>query len=71
MKGVRHFMRDFTATAVREHLRSAADGAGGSPELTKNEVELLRFVLEGPFDWSPVVSTRRGGSQAGEVARAC
>ena len=25
MKGIRHFLRDFTATAVREHLRSAIE----------------------------------------------
>jgi hypothetical protein len=44
MRGVRHFLRDFTASAVREHLRSAIEATGGSPELTKNEIELGRFI---------------------------
>jgi len=51
MKGARYFLRNFTATAVREHLRSQIEESGGSPELTKNEVELVRFVCEGSFDW--------------------
>jgi hypothetical protein len=37
MKGIRHFLRDFTATAVREHLRSAIDATGGSPDLTSRD----------------------------------
>jgi hypothetical protein len=28
MKGIRHFLRDFTATAVREHLRSQIEATG-------------------------------------------
>jgi len=51
MKGIRHFLRDFTATAVKEHLRSQVEDSGGAPSLTKNEVELVRFVRQGPFDW--------------------
>jgi len=34
------------ATAVKERLRSQLEDTGGSPELTKKEVELVRFVLE-------------------------
>ncbi len=63
MKGIRHFLRDFTATAVREHLRSAletVDGsAGKTPNLTKNEIELVRFVCDGSFDWSAYLSGSR------------
>jgi hypothetical protein len=44
-------MREFTATAVKEHLRSQVEDTGGAPKLTKNEIELVRFVLEGQFDW--------------------
>ena len=50
MKGARWFLRDFTASAVKEHLRSQVEADGRSPELTKNEIELLRFVREGSFD---------------------
>ena len=52
MKGIRHFMREFTASAVKEHLRSQIEDAEGPPELTKNEIELVRFIRERPFDLS-------------------
>jgi hypothetical protein len=60
MRGVRHFMRDFTATAVREHLRSAIEAGGNSPDLTKNEIELVRFMCEGSLDWSVILAARSG-----------
>ncbi len=47
MKGIRHFMRNFSATAVKEHLRSEIEATGGSPDLTKNEIELVRFIYVG------------------------
>lgn len=50
MKGIRHFLRDFTASAVKEHLRSQVEHSGGRPALTKNEIELVRFVQSGSFD---------------------
>jgi hypothetical protein len=50
MKGIRHFLRDFTASAVKEHLRSQIEDTGGQPELTKNEIELVRFIRAGSFD---------------------
>lgn len=37
-------MRNFTALAVKEHLRSQLDDAAGAAELTPNEVELVRFT---------------------------
>jgi hypothetical protein len=46
MKGIRHFLREFTASAVKEHLRSQIETPGKAPELTKNEIELVRFVRE-------------------------
>jgi hypothetical protein len=58
MKGIRHFLRDFTATAVREHLRSEIETTGTSPELTKNEIELVRFIYERSVDWRAFLSER-------------
>jgi hypothetical protein len=58
MKGIRHFMRNFSATAVKEHLRSEIEVTGGSPNLTKNEVELVRFINEGSFDWRAFLAER-------------
>ena len=55
MRGLRHFLRDFTAAAVREHLRDQTQTPGRAPELTKNEVELVRFVVEGSVDWKAVL----------------
>jgi hypothetical protein len=52
LKGVRYFLRNFTATAVKEHLRSQIEDTGGSPKLTPKEVELVRFIREGSFDWT-------------------
>jgi hypothetical protein len=52
MKGIRHFLRDFTASAVKEHLRSQIENTEGPPDLTKNEIELVRFIREGSFDWA-------------------
>jgi hypothetical protein len=51
MKGIRHFLRDFTASAV-EHPRSQIEDTEGPPGLTKNEIELVRFIREGSFDWA-------------------
>jgi hypothetical protein len=58
MKGVRHFLRNFTASAVKEHLRSQIEATAGSPELTKNEIELVRFIHEGSFDWGAFLAER-------------
>jgi hypothetical protein len=35
-------LRNFTATAVKEHLRSQIEDIGGVPNLTDKEVELVR-----------------------------
>ena len=51
MHGIRWLLRDFTARAVREHLRSQAEDRAGSPELTPNELDLVRELRAGSFDW--------------------
>ena len=51
MAGLRSFLRNFTASAVREHLRSQVEDRGEAPDLTPNEVELVRFIRQGSFDW--------------------
>ncbi len=61
-RGVRYLLRQFTATTVREHLRSQIEDAEGPPELTKNEFELVRFVREGSFDWERYLAERSGTS---------
>jgi hypothetical protein len=43
-----------------EHLHSEIEATGGSPELTRKEIELVRFVREGPFDWGAVLARRPG-----------
>jgi hypothetical protein len=58
MKGIRRFLRNFTASAVKEHLRSEVEATGRSPDLTKNEIELVRFICEGSFDWGAFLAER-------------
>ena len=43
---MRYFFRNFTALAVKEHLRSQLDRTDADAELTPNEVELARFAAE-------------------------
>jgi hypothetical protein len=59
MHGIRHFLRDFTATAVKEHLRSQLDS--GEPKLTRKEAELLRFMADRTTDWQLLVPDRSSG----------
>jgi hypothetical protein len=58
MKGIRRFLRNFTASAVKEHLRSEVEATGRSPDLTKNEIELVRFICKGSFDWGAFLAER-------------
>ena len=58
MKGVRYFMRNFTATAVKEHLRSQLEDAGGKPELTPKEIDLVRFIHQRAADWNELLARR-------------
>jgi hypothetical protein len=62
MRGVRYFLRQFTAMSVKEHLRSQIEDAGSPPELTANEVELVRFIRFGQFDWDAYLAKRPGPS---------
>ena len=55
MRGARYALRNFTASAVREHLRSQIEDTDRPPELTENEIELVRFICRGPFDWNAVL----------------
>jgi hypothetical protein len=59
MESIRRFLRNFTVSAVKEHLRSEIEVTGGSPDLTANELELVRFVCEGSFDWSALLADRQ------------
>jgi hypothetical protein len=45
MKGMRYFLRNFTALSVKEHLRSQLEH-GVRAQLTPNEVELVRFAAD-------------------------
>jgi hypothetical protein len=44
VRGIRYRLRNFTALAVREHLRSQVEHSAREPELTPNEVALVRFA---------------------------
>jgi hypothetical protein len=46
MKGVRYFLRNFTALTVKEHLRSQIERTDSGAALTPNEVELVRFAAD-------------------------
>jgi hypothetical protein len=59
-RGVRYLLRQFTASAVREHLRSQIEDTGGSPDLTKNEIALVQYVRKGSFDWDGYLARRSG-----------
>jgi hypothetical protein len=46
MKGIRYYLRNFTALSVKEHLRSQIERREAGAELTPNEVELVRFTAD-------------------------
>ena len=46
VKGIRYFLRNFTALTVQEHLRSQIERSGTGGELTANEIELARFAAD-------------------------
>jgi hypothetical protein len=46
VKGLRYGLRNFTAVAVKEHLRSQVERDDDGAELTPKEVELVRFTAE-------------------------
>ena len=55
MRGIRYALRNFTASAVREHLRSQIEDPDGAPTLTENEITLVRFIRQGTFDWDALL----------------
>jgi hypothetical protein len=57
-------MRQFTAMSVKEHLRSEIEDQGRRPELTANEVELVRYIREGRFDWDAYFAVAPSASDA-------
>jgi len=57
-RGIRYMLRQFTARAVREHIRSQIEDSGRSPELTEKEIELVRFVRDSRFDWDGYLADR-------------
>jgi hypothetical protein len=61
MTGLRSFLRNFTASAVREHLRAQIESSTSPPKLTPNEVELVRFVRHGSFDWDAFLAEHSDG----------
>jgi hypothetical protein len=58
MRGLRYLVRQYTAMAVREHIRSQVEGSGGKRELTANEIELVRFIRESRVDWDAYRAAR-------------
>ena len=43
--------------AVNEHIRSQVERLE-PPELTAKEIELVRFIREGRFDWDAYLASR-------------
>ena len=44
-----------------EHLRSEVEAGRTLPKLTKNELELVRFIVDGSFDWNAFLAERSFG----------
>ena len=65
LRGIRHFLRNFTAMAVTQHLRSEVEETAGPPKLTANEIELVRFIRRAPFDWDAFLTGDRASDQPG------
>jgi len=59
VKGIRHFFRNFTALAVKEHLRSQIEDAGSGAKLTPKEIELVRFAADRSAQLSELANKSR------------
>lgn len=68
MERVRRFLRNYTALAVREHLRSEVEAGRTLPNLTENELELVRFIVDGSFDWSAFLADRSSEDSRSQAA---
>ena len=62
MHGIRQVLRNFTATAVKEHLRSQLEDTGGAPSLTDKEVELVRYIRDESGKFDAIVAPRTDNS---------
>jgi len=62
MKGLRYLIRNYTALAVKEHLRSQVEQNASRAELTPNEVDLVRFTAK-RSDQLDALAARSSGSQ--------
>ena len=62
MKGLRYLIRNYTALAVKEHLRSQIEQNASQAELTPNEIELVRFTAE-RSDQLGALAAESSGSQ--------
>jgi hypothetical protein len=51
-------MRQFTAMSVKEHLRAQIEDGRRPPQLTDNELELVRFIRSESFDWDALLANR-------------
>jgi hypothetical protein len=60
--GIRHVLRNFTATAVKEHLRSQLEDTGGAPNLTDKEVELVRYIRDESVKLDVIIAPGTDGS---------
>jgi hypothetical protein len=45
--------------AVKEHIRSQVESSAAPPELTSNEIELVRFIRDGRYDWHAYLAVRQ------------
>jgi hypothetical protein len=62
VRGIRHVLRNFTATAVKEHLRSQLEDTGGAPKLTDKEVELVCYIRDESVKFDVIVPPRTDDS---------
>ena len=67
MKGIRYLFRNFTALAVKEHLRSQIEDADERAHLTPNEVALVRFVTDRSDQLQELADRRAGENVASEA----
>ena len=58
MRGLRYLLRQYTAMAVKEHIRSQVESSAAPHRLTDNEIELVRFIRDGRYDWDAYLAGR-------------
>ena len=65
---VRRVLRNFTALAVRQHLRTEVDAGRALPNLTENELKLVRYIVDGSYDWSAFLANRSSADSRSQAA---